>query len=57
MEEYIDLEKERRRQMLLKKKSHLISIRAASPISSPYYSNLSDGAQRREIKHPQAKHF
>ena len=38
------LERERQRQMLLKK-LHLISIRAASPISSPYYSNLSD---RRE---------
>lgn len=36
--------------MLLKKKSHLISIWAASPISSPYYSNLSDGREHSREK-------
>lgn len=43
------LERERKRQMLLKK-LHLISIRAASPISSPYYSNLSDRRERSREK-------
>lgn len=41
---------ESRRVMLLFKKLHLISIREASPISFPYYSNLSDGREHSREK-------
>lgn len=46
---YRSREKERWRQMLLK--SHVISGRAATPISSPYYSNLSEG-EKSNIPRP-----